>query len=91
MYDLIVYQVINFKIPRGDKMINKRYFQKVKTINNISKKEVNVKYRELKSGLYRDWCYIINDVEHGTVDWFIERQNAKSEKAYHDYVLRGYK
>ena len=90
MYQLIVYKVINFKIPRGDKMINKRYFQKVYSSKPIAKDKVATKYRELKTK-YFDWCYMINDIEIGKNDWYIEKQNEKSEKAYRDYVLRGYK
>lgn len=89
MYQLIVYKVINFKIPRGSRMINKRYFQKVYTSESIESAKVSVKYRELKTR-YNDWCYIINDVEVGEVDWYVESLNRKSEKAYRDYVLRGY-
>ena len=37
MYKLIVYKVINFKIPKGNKMINKRYFQKVYSTTGIEK------------------------------------------------------
>lgn len=90
MYQLIVYKVINFKIPWGNKMINKRYFQKVFTSEAIEKNKIATKYRELKAR-YVDWCYIINDIETGKKDWYIENQNEKSEKAYRDYVLRGYK
>lgn len=90
MYQLIVYKVINFKVPRGDKMINKRYFQKVYTSAPITKDKVATKYRELKTK-YIDWCYMINDIEIGKNDWYVEKQNEKSEKAYRDYVLRGYK
>ena len=90
MYQLIVYKVINFKVPRGDKMINKRYFQKVHTSAPNPKDKVATKYRELKTK-YVDWCYMINDIEIGKNDWYVEKQNEKSEKAYRDYVLRGYR
>ena len=90
MYQLIVYKVINFKIPRGDKMINKRYFQKVFTSDPVDKNQITTKYKELKAR-YVDWCYMINDIPTGSIDWYIEKQNEKSEKAYHDYILRGYK
>lgn len=90
-YDIIVYKTILFKIPRGDKMINKKYYQKVKTIKNIDYKDLNKVYLELKRGLYRDWCYIISELQAGEVDWYFNRQNEKSEKAYQEYVLRGYK
>lgn len=90
MYQLIVYKVINFKIPRGNKMINKRYFQKVFTSSPVEKNQIPTKYRELKKR-YIDWCYMINDIQTGSIDWYIEKQNEKSEKAYRDYVLRGYK
>lgn len=90
MYQLIVYKVINFKILHGNKMINKRYFQRVYASEPIESCKVSIKYRELKTK-YVDWCYMINDVEVGEVDWYVESLNRKSEKAYRDYVLRGYK
>ena len=91
LYDIIIYKVILFKIPHGDKMINKKYYQKIKRIKNIPSKELNKIYLELKRGLYRDWCYIISEVIAGEVDWYFNRQNEKSEKAYKQYVLNGYK
>lgn len=90
MYKLIVYKVINFKIPRGNKMINKRYFQKVYSTTGIEKENMTKEYLKLKSK-YNDWCYIINDIEVNGIDWYIEKLNKKSEKAYQEYVLRGYK
>lgn len=88
MYDLIVYKVINFKIPRGSKMINKRYFQRVHSIYGIDKKELTKKHMELKEK-YLEWCYIVADVKHGEVDWYITNLNKKSEKAYKEYILNG--
>jgi len=90
MYDLIVYKVINFKIPRGNKMINKRYFQKVYTSKAIDKKDVTIRYQELKKR-YNDWCYIISDIESGQNDWYIDNLNKKSETAYKNYIIGGAK
>lgn len=33
---------------------------------------------------------MVNDVEVGEVDWYVESLNRKSEKAYRDYVLGNY-
>lgn len=90
MYKLIVYKVINFKIPRGNKMINKRYFQKVYSTSGIEKEHVTKEYLKLKSK-YNEWYYMINNVKVNDVDWYIENLNKKSEKAYQEYALRGYK
>ena len=88
MYDLIVYKVINFKIPHGNKMINKRYFQRVHSIYGINKKELTKRHMELKAK-YFDWCYVVADIKHGEVDWYTNNLNKKSEKAYKEYILNG--
>lgn len=71
-------------------MINKRYFQKVYSTTGIEKENITKEYLKLKTK-YADWCYIINDIEVNGIDWYIEKLNKKSEKAYQEYVLRGYK
>lgn len=88
MYKLIVYKVINFKIPRGNKMINKRYFQKVYSTTGIEKEHLTQKYLELKTK-YNEWYYMISDIKVDNIDWYIESLNKKSEKAYKDYILGG--
>ena len=70
-------------------MINKRYFQKVYTSESINKKDIIIRYQELKKR-YDDWCYIISDVGSGQKDWYIESLNKKSEKAYKNYIIGGY-
>ena len=47
-------------------------------------------YLKLKTK-YNEWCYIISDIKADDIDWYIENLNKKSEKAYQEYVLRGYK
>ena len=69
-------------------MINKRYFQKVYSTSGIEKENITKEYLKLKTK-YADWCYIINDIELGKNDWYIESLNKKSEKAYKDYILGG--
>lgn len=71
-------------------MINKRYFQKVYTSESINKKDITKRYQELKKK-YNDWCYIISDVRSGEKDWYIEKQNEKSETAYKNYIIGGIK
>lgn len=90
MYKLIVYKVINFKIPKGNKMINKRYFQKVYSTTGIKKEHLTKEYLKLKSK-YNEWYYMISNVKVNDIDWYVENLNKKSEKAYQEYVLRGYK
>lgn len=69
-------------------MINKRYFQKVYSTTGIEKEHLTKEYLKLKSK-YNEWYYMINDVEIGKNDWYIENLNKKSEKAYKDYILGG--
>ena len=88
MYKLIVYKVINFKIPRGNKMINKRYFQKVYSTTGVEKENITKEYLKLKTK-YNEWYYMISDIKADDIDWYIEKLNKKSEKAYKDYILGG--
>lgn len=68
--------------------ITKRYYQKVKTINNIDNKELSAKYMEYKQ-IYKDSCYIFSLIKEDEEDWYFNNLNKKSEKAYIDYIKNG--
>lgn len=91
MYKIIIYELKIFKIKQTNRTITKRYFQKLKTIHNIPFKELTQQELELKKGIYRDSKYITSAIKEYENDWYFDNLNKKSEKAYKDYVLRGYK
>ena len=70
--------------------MNKRKFQKVYSTSGIEKENITKEYLKLKSK-YNEWYYMISDIKADDIDWYIESLNKKSEKAYQEYVLRGYK
>ena len=89
IYNIIIYELIIFKIKQNnDRMITKKYFQKIKTIENIDIKDLSNKVIELKK-IYRDSKYII-DFNNGNNINYIEQLNNKSYKYYIDYVRGNY-
>lgn len=85
-YNIIVYELILFKkeLSNGRK-IQKKYFQKIKTIKNVDIKELSYKIIELKK-IYKDSKYIIDFMkENETID-HIATFNKKSYKDYINYI-----
>jgi hypothetical protein len=81
-YNIIVYELIIFKkeLSTG-RTIQKKYFQKIKTIKNVNIKDISKKIMELKQ-LYKDSKYIIDFIKDDSIDYF-EKLNKKS---YNDYI-----
>lgn len=84
-YKIIIYKLIIFKIKQNNREITKRYFQKIKTINNIDIKELSTKYIELKV-IYKDSCYVFSEIKQNDNDWYFDNLNEKSYKYYVEYV-----
>lgn len=87
MYKIIVYELVLFQVQQKNRIITKRYFQKIKTIDKIDIKDLSNKMIDLKNK-YNDSKYIIDFITPNGVD-LIAKMNEKSEKAYKDYVLKG--
>lgn len=84
-YNIIVYELIIFKkeLSTGRK-IQKKYFQKIKTVKNIDIKDISNKILELKQ-IYRDSKYIIDFIKDDTIN-YIEQLNKKSYKDFINYM-----
>ena len=89
MYKIIIYELIIFKVKHGNRTIKKRYFQKIKTIDKIDIKDLSKTMLDLKQK-YNDNKYVIDFIDNNSVD-LIAKMNEKSEKAYKDHILGGYK
>lgn len=89
MYKIIVYELIIFEVKQTGRTIKKRYFQKIKSVSDVSIKDLSKTMLELKQK-YNDNKYIIDFISDNGVD-LIAKMNEKSEKAYKEYVERGYK
>lgn len=89
IYNIIIYELIIFKIKQNNnRMITKKYFQKIKTIENIDIKDLSNKIIKLKK-IYRDNKYIIDFNNGHNID-YIEKLNNKSYKYYVNYVRGNY-
>lgn len=84
-YKIIIYKLIIFKIRQGHRIITKKYFQRIKTVNNINIKDLSNKNIELKK-IYRDNCYVFNMLKENEEDTYFNNLNNKSYKYYVDYV-----
>lgn len=84
-YKIIIYKLIVFKIKQGTREIKKRYFQKIKTINNIDIKELSQKNIEYKK-IYKDNYYVFSILKENENDTYFNNLNNKSYKYYVDYV-----
>lgn len=84
-YKIIIYKLIVFKIRQGTRDITKKYFQKVKTINNINIKELSQKNIEYKK-IYKDNCYIFNMLKENEEDTYFNNLNNKSYNYYKKYI-----
>ena len=82
--------MIIFKIKQNnDRMITKKYFQKIKTINKINIKDLSNKMIEYKK-IYKDNCYIFNMLKENEKDTYFNNLNNKSYNYYADYVGGNY-
>lgn len=86
MYKIIIYKLIIFKVKQNNREITKRYFNKIKVINDIDIKELSNKNIELKK-IYRDSSYIFSILKNEEKnDWYIENLNEKSKKDYKQLI-----
>lgn len=86
MYKIIIYKLIVFKIKQNNnRIITKRYFQKIKTINKIDIKELSNKMMEYKK-IYKDSFYIFNMLKENEEDDYFNNLNKKSYKDYKKYI-----
>jgi hypothetical protein len=84
-YKIIIYKLIIFKVKQNNREITKKYFQQIKTINNIDIKElskINIEYKKI----YKDNCYIFSILQGNDVDWYFNNLNDKSYKDYKKYI-----
>lgn len=89
-YKIIIYKLIIFKIKQNNnKTITKKYFQKIKTINNIDIKDLSTKNIEYKK-IYKDNCYIFSILRENENDTYFNNLNNKSYKYYVDYIKGNY-
>lgn len=84
-YKIIIYKLIVFKIKQGSREIIKKYFQKIKTINNINIKDLSNKMIEYKK-IYKDNCYIFNMLKENEEDKYFNNLNNKSFEYYKKYI-----
>ena len=89
-YKIIIYKLIIFEVTQQNRVIKKKYFQKIKTINNINVKDLTKKFIEYKA-IYKDNCYIFSEIKQDENDWYFENLNNKSYKDYVNFINRGYK
>lgn len=89
MYKIIVYELIVFEVKQVNRTIKKRYFQRIKSVPDVSIKDLSKMMIDLKQQ-FSDNKYVIDFITNNGVD-LIAKMNEKSEKAYKDYILRGYK
>lgn len=84
-YKIIIYKLIIFKIKQNQRTISKKYFQRIKTINDIDIKDLSYKMIEYKK-IYKDNCYIFSTIKENDVDWYFNNLNEKSKKYYYEYM-----
>lgn len=84
-YKIIIYKLIIFKIKQNQRTITKKYFQRIKTINNIDIKDLSNKNIELKK-IYRDNFYIFSMLKEDEEDTYFNNLNEKSKKYYYEYM-----
>lgn len=89
-YKIIIYKLIIFKIKQGKRIITKKYFQRIKTINSIDIKELSNKNIEYKK-IYKDNCYVFSILRENEKDTYFDNLNDKSYRYYVDFINRGYK
>ena len=88
-YKIIIYKLIIFKIKQGQRIITKKYFQRIKTINDIDIKDLSNKNIEYKQ-IYKDNCYIFSMLKEDEEDTYFNNLNNKSYKYYVDYIKGNY-
>ena len=81
MYKIIVYQILYKHIQQKNRMIQKKYFLKIKEIDKITLDQLTSKLIEVNR-MYKEFCFCVNFIKEGDHDWYIEKQNKKSEKFF---------
>lgn len=85
MYKIIIYKLIIFKVKQNNREITKKYFNKIKVINDINIKDLSNKNIEYKK-IYKDNCYIFSILKQEEEDHYINNLNNKSKKDYKIYL-----
>lgn len=83
-YKIIVYELIIFKIEQNNRIINKRYFKKIYSINDVNVDDLSKTILDLKKR-YKDNKYIIDFITDDNVD-YIGLINKRSERQYIEYI-----
>ena len=83
-YKIIVYELIIFKIQQNNRIINKRYFKKIYSINDVDVNDLSKTILDLKKR-YQDNKYIIDFMTDDNVD-YIGLINKRSERQYIEYI-----
>ena len=83
-YKIIVYELIIFKIQQNNRIINKRYFKKIYSINDVDVNDLSKTILDLKKR-YKDNKYIIDFMTDDNVD-YIGLINKRSERQYIEYI-----
>ena len=83
-YKIIVYELIIFKIEQNNRIINKKYFKKIFSIDNVNVNDLSKTILDLKKR-YKDNKYIIDFITNDNVD-YIGLINKRSEKQYIEYI-----
>ena len=81
MYKILVYQILYKQIQQKNRMIQKKYFLKIKEVVNIPIDQLTSKLIEVNM-MYKDFNFCVNFIKEGDHDWYIEKQNKKSEKFF---------
>lgn len=81
MYKIIVYELVIINVNVGNRIIKKKYFNKVYSLHNVASNEISYKSIELKRK-YNEFRYIFSIIKENDVDWYIENMNQKSVKYY---------
>lgn len=81
MYKILVYQILYKQIQQKNRVIQKKYFLKIKEIDKIPLDQLTPKLIEVNM-MYQDFSFCVNFIKEGDQDWYIEKQNKKSEKFF---------
>lgn len=81
MYKIIVYELVVINVNVGNRIIKKKYFNKVYSLHNVASDEISLKTIELKRE-YKEFKYIFSIIKENEVDWYMENINQKSVKYY---------
>ena len=62
MYKIIVYELVIINVNVGNRIVKKKYFNKVYSLHNIASNEISLKTIELKQR-YKEFKYIFSIIE----------------------------